>query len=303
MFLTGQIAPYWFVSITNRLLFLFESLSLPLPSSVARCRRRSCKMKNTRMNTTEVNWSSSVCNRVSPRKLRILPTHTHARKQKNNIRLSVLFRLVWLFVSSAFVWFVCCAIVYVQCVCICTTWKPMRRSLSTTANQSATQTMCDANEAKRESFICVGRVCVCVRVRTHRDSGVDRSRSFSLDRLFCLSFQCECTHTLSLTHTTFHCVSSFHFTSFIWWTKSKIKRRSRRKRKIRKKRWAISYMYSIHIHAAFRLCVKLFKSIFCELLIFIFPPASWLRPINILLYCHIVLIVWEKEKKTSRTMS
>lgn len=78
MFLTGQIAPYWFYSITNRLLFLL---------SLYRCRRRrqsSSVRKNTRMKTT--SQLIVFCMQQTLHKLPILKI----------FRLSVLFRFIFL---------------------------------------------------------------------------------------------------------------------------------------------------------------------------------------------------------------
>lgn len=164
-------------------------------------------------------------------------------------------------------------------ICICATWKPMRRSLST-ANQLSSKTECDADEAKRELFmysnVWISRmhVYVCACVRAHRDSGVDRSRSFSLARS--LSHFNECVLFHSPTYSQKHIHFAIHSISYS--TQSpKLNWEVDVKEKSEKR----GGLY-VYIHAAFRffpfgvvianecVCVKLFKSILYEIF-FVFP--------------------------------
>lgn len=204
MFLTGQIAPYWFYSITNRLLFLlnlYRCLRLPSFTSL-RSRKKHTdedyKSTDRLLYVTDTSYAS----------------FTKTTKETTNSALSFLFCCLFFFDIR---WTVCCAMTLYMFTCICVVQleKPCVVHFLLQTNRAHKQ--CAMRMRRKgncfyvwNSYVCV-RVCVC----EYSDSGVDRSRSFSLDRslsLFiykCVLFRLP---ILSHIHTSHIFVSSFHFT-------------------------------------------------------------------------------------------
>lgn len=139
------------------------------------------------------------------------------------IRLSVFCFVLFFF---GILWTVRCAMVYMYVPCL----YVFVQLENPCAAHFLLQTNCAQKQSvmrmKRKGNCSCARVCVCA----HRDSGVDRSRSFLLDQswslfnkyaLFLTHTKQPHTQTQTQTHSQIRCSSTFHFAvQFILYTEN-----------------------------------------------------------------------------------